>query len=74
MCSFQLFKTCISVNIALYAPTASNSQNISYIIVENKTILEKATKIIVEWMENNKNPLLTIGAFQGMYKIIRLPE
>jgi nitroreductase/NAD-dependent dihydropyrimidine dehydrogenase PreA subunit len=39
------------INIARYAPTASNSQAISYIIVESKNILEKATKIIVEWME-----------------------
>jgi nitroreductase/NAD-dependent dihydropyrimidine dehydrogenase PreA subunit len=39
------------INIAHYAPTASNSQGISYIIVENKDLLEKATKLIVEWME-----------------------
>ena len=39
------------VNIAHYAPTASNSQGISYVIVENKEILEKATKVIFEWME-----------------------
>ena len=39
------------INIAHYAPTASNSQGISYIIVENKNLLEKATKLIVEWME-----------------------
>ncbi|WP_238917600.1 nitroreductase family protein [Clostridium sp. YIM B02555] len=45
------------VNIAHYAPTASNSQCISYIIVENKNILEKASKIIVEWMEEQlKSP------------------
>lgn len=39
------------INIAHYAPTASNSQGISYIIVESKKILEKAIKIIYEWME-----------------------
>jgi nitroreductase len=39
------------VNIAHYAPTASKSQAISYVIVENKNILEKATEIIYEWME-----------------------
>jgi nitroreductase/NAD-dependent dihydropyrimidine dehydrogenase PreA subunit len=45
------------VNIAHYAPTASNSQGISYVIVENRTILEKATKIIYEWMEQQlENP------------------
>lgn len=41
------------INIAHYAPTASNSQGISYIIVENRKILEKAIKIIYEWMESN---------------------
>jgi nitroreductase/NAD-dependent dihydropyrimidine dehydrogenase PreA subunit len=45
------------INIAHYAPTASNSQDISYIIVENKKILEKAIKIIYEWMEKQlENP------------------
>lgn len=39
------------INIAYYAPTASNSQGISYTIVENKKILEKAIEIIYEWME-----------------------
>lgn len=40
------------INIAHYAPTASNSQSISYIIIENKKILEKAIKTIYNWMEN----------------------
>lgn len=40
------------VDIAHYAPTASNSQGISYIIVENKQILETATKLIIQWMED----------------------
>lgn len=39
------------INVAHYAPTASNSQGISYMIVENKKILEEAIKIIYEWME-----------------------
>jgi len=39
------------VDIARFAPTASNKQGISYIIVEDKKILEKATQITIEWME-----------------------
>lgn len=39
------------VNIARFAPTAGNSQGISYIIVQDKKILEKTTEIIIEWME-----------------------
>lgn len=46
------------VDIAHYAPTASNSQGISYIIVENKQILETASKLIIQWMEDQiKNPV-----------------
>lgn len=41
--------------IAHYAPTASNSQGISYIIVENKSVLENASKITFEWMESQLN-------------------
>ncbi|OAA91563.1 Nitroreductase family protein [Clostridium ljungdahlii] len=41
------------VNIARFAPTASNSQGVSYIIVKDKKILEKSTEIIVKWMEDN---------------------
>ncbi|KZL89470.1 nitroreductase family protein [Clostridium magnum] len=41
------------VNIAHFAPTASNSQGVSYIIVRDKKILEKSTEIIVKWMEDN---------------------
>ncbi len=39
------------VDIARFAPTASNSQRISYIVVENKEILKTAVKVIIEWME-----------------------
>ncbi|WP_039658160.1 nitroreductase family protein [Clostridium tyrobutyricum] len=45
------------INIARFAPTTSNTQGLSYIIVYDKKILEKATKIIVQWMENQlENP------------------
>lgn len=39
------------IEIARFAPTASNRQGVSFVIVENKKLLEKATKIIIEWME-----------------------
>lgn len=46
------------VDIARFAPTASNSQGISYIIVRNKKILEEATEIIIQWMEQQlENPI-----------------
>ncbi len=40
------------VEMARLAPTGSNTQGVSYIIVEDKTILEKAAEIVVEWLEN----------------------
>lgn len=39
------------VNIARLAPTASNSQGISYIIIKNKELLRKLTDTVMEWME-----------------------
>jgi len=39
------------VEIARFAPTASNKQGVSYIIVEDKRILEKATEITIGWIE-----------------------
>lgn len=42
-------------NIARFAPTASNTQGLSYIIIRNKKILEQATEIVVEWMEQQLN-------------------
>lgn len=45
------------INITRFAPTAGNTQGLSYIIVKDKKILEHATKVIVEWMEQQlKNP------------------
>lgn len=43
------------LNIARFAPTASNSQGLSYIIVSNKTILNKMSELVVQWMENQQN-------------------
>ena len=39
------------VEIAHFAPTASNRQGVSYIIVQNKELLKKATQLTIEWME-----------------------
>lgn len=39
------------VDIARFAPTGGNSQGISYLIVEEKEIMKKATERAVEWME-----------------------
>jgi nitroreductase/NAD-dependent dihydropyrimidine dehydrogenase PreA subunit len=39
------------VEIARLAPTASNKQGVSYIIIEDKKIIQRATEITIEWIE-----------------------
>lgn len=40
------------VEIARFAPTGSNSQGISYLIVEDTRVLHKAVEATIEWMED----------------------
>ncbi|WP_026882064.1 nitroreductase family protein [Clostridium akagii] len=39
------------INIARLAPTAENSQGISFVVVENKQLIEKATEVSIEMIE-----------------------
>jgi len=41
------------VNIARLAPTAENSQGISFVVVENKQLIEKATEISIQMIEDS---------------------
>ncbi|WP_110955422.1 nitroreductase family protein [Anaerosinus massiliensis] len=41
------------VNIARLAPTASNSQGISYVIIENKQLLEKSVELTIQMIEKS---------------------
>jgi nitroreductase/NAD-dependent dihydropyrimidine dehydrogenase PreA subunit len=41
------------VEIARFAPTASNSQGVSYIVVEDKEVIRKAIEATIEWMEGH---------------------
>jgi len=43
------------VDIARFAPTASNKQGISYIIVDDGKILKKVTEVVIQWMEENQS-------------------
>jgi nitroreductase len=40
------------LDIACFAPTGSNSQGISYHVIEDKKVLEKPSAVIVEWLQN----------------------
>lgn len=53
------------VNIARLAPTASNSQGISYVIVENKQLIEKAAEITIQMVENSPVRHLLEAAITG---------
>ena len=39
------------LDMARLAPTASNSQNIAYLVIEQREVLNKAVEVIVQWME-----------------------
>ncbi len=41
------------INIARLAPTAENSQGISYVVVEDKKLIEKAAEITIQMAENS---------------------
>lgn len=43
------------VDVARFAPTASNKQGISYILVDDRKILKKATEVVIQWMEENQS-------------------
>lgn len=45
------------LNIGRFAQTGSNSQGVSYLVVENKDILKTATRLVIEWMEEYKKPM-----------------
>lgn len=40
------------LDVAHYAPSAGNTQGVSYIVVDDKGIIEKAAELTIEWMES----------------------
>lgn len=56
------------VNIARIAPTANNSQGISYIIIQNKELLRRLTETVMEWMEEEVNKSLGYWSFSAHVK------
>lgn len=41
------------VEIAHFAPTASNQQGVSYVIIDDKKALAKAIEIVIQWLEKD---------------------
>lgn len=56
------------VDIARLAPTASNSQGISYIIIQNKELLRKLTEVVMKWMEEEVNKSSGYWSFSAHVK------
>ncbi|MBU3191377.1 nitroreductase family protein [Clostridium bowmanii] len=55
------------VDIARLAPTGSNSQGISFVVVEDNQLVKKAVELIIEMLE--KSPLN--DAFKGLINVYR---
>jgi len=55
------------VNIARLAPTGSNSQGISYVVVEDKQLIEKAAELTIQMMEHS--PLKNV--LKGIIEVFR---
>lgn len=43
------------LNITRFVQTAGNSQGVSYVIIDNKDILKKATVLVVDWMISQRD-------------------
>lgn len=61
------------INIARFAPTAGNSQGVSYIIVEDKNILKKASELTIDWMKSQVVSSKTV-IYKSFAKHIQMHE
>lgn len=60
------------LDVAHYAPTASNRQGISYIVVDDKKVIERASEIVIEWMEEEvKKEAVTHWSFPYHIQMFR---
>jgi nitroreductase/ferredoxin len=56
------------VEVARLAPTGSNSQGVSYIIVEDKETVKKAVEITIEWLEGSPEWAKALSLFVREYR------
>jgi len=56
------------VNIARFAPTASNLQGVSYMIVDDKKVLEEAIEIVIQWLENDASLCKRLASYINAYR------
>jgi nitroreductase/NAD-dependent dihydropyrimidine dehydrogenase PreA subunit len=55
------------VDIAHYAPTGSNLQGISYLIIDNPEMIQKAVQTEVQWIEANAKSNSQLALFAKIY-------
>ncbi|WP_033168036.1 nitroreductase family protein [Clostridium sp. KNHs205] len=56
------------VDVAHLAPTASNAQGISYLIIDDKNIIESAVEGCVNWFENEPTWSMRLGGMVNGYR------
>lgn len=56
------------VNIARLAPSGTNTQGVSYIIVEDKETVKKAAEITIEWLEGSPYWAEILSTFISEYR------
>jgi nitroreductase/NAD-dependent dihydropyrimidine dehydrogenase PreA subunit len=58
------------LDIARYAPTASNSQGLSYLVLDGPEVLKKITAAVIDWMEEQYQAGLDWAQRYGRYVTI----
>lgn len=56
------------VDMAHFAPTGSNQQGISYMIVDNKKVLEEAVEIIIKYLEHDDSLCQRFASYIKAYR------
>lgn len=60
------------LDIARYAPSACNSQGLSYVVVSKRELMEKLTEVTVQWLEEQiKNNVDWALPFTGLAAVYR---
>lgn len=60
------------LDIARFAPTGGNTQNISYVVIEGEERLKKITEMVIEWMEKEiENKAAWIRPYAAVPSIYR---
>jgi nitroreductase/NAD-dependent dihydropyrimidine dehydrogenase PreA subunit len=59
------------LEIARFAPTGSNSQGLSYLVIEDETILRKITAFTIDWLEERTKSDAAWEGYAGIVDIYR---